>query len=80
MNLAEIKRSNIPKRRLYQIERLIVREATDLWCKEQSFYSDNFAADVEVDTYKKRITIAFGNTACSRMLRAATPPCTSPTI
>ena len=53
----------MPRRRLYQIERLIVREATDLWCKEQSFYCDNFAADVEVDVSKKRITVSFGNTA-----------------
>jgi len=63
MNLADIKQSNMPRRRLYQIERLIVREATDLWCKEQSFYCDNFAADAEVDVRKKRIAVSFGNTA-----------------
>ncbi len=63
MNLADIKQSDMPRRRLYQIERLIVREATDLWCKEQSFYCDNFAADAEVDVRKKRIAVSFGNTA-----------------
>jgi len=63
MNLADIKKSDMPRRRLYQIERQIVREATDLWCKEQSFYSDNFAADVQVDIGAKRITITFANTA-----------------
>jgi hypothetical protein len=63
MNLADIKQSDMPRRRLYQIERLIVREATDLWCKEQSFYCDNFAADAEVEVRKKRITVSFGNTA-----------------
>lgn len=63
MNLADIKQSDMPRRRLYQIERLIVREATDLWCKEQSFYCDNFAADAEVVVSKKRITVSFDNTA-----------------
>jgi hypothetical protein len=63
MNLADIKQSDMPRRRLYQIERLIVREATDLWCKEQSFYCDNFAADAEVEVRKKLITVSFGNTA-----------------
>ncbi len=63
MNLADIKQSDMPRRRLYQIERLIVREATDLWCKEQSFYCDNFAADAEVDVSKKRIAVSFCNTA-----------------
>jgi hypothetical protein len=63
MNLADIKQSDMPRRRLYQIERLIVREATDLWCKEQSFYSGNFAADVEADVIKKRIKISFSNAA-----------------
>ena len=47
LNLADIKQTDMPKRRLYQIERLIVREATDLWCREQSFYCDNFAADAQ---------------------------------
>jgi hypothetical protein len=63
MNLAEIKQSDIPRRRLYQIERMVVREATDLWCKEQSFYCDNFAADVQVDLSSRRIALVFGNTA-----------------
>jgi len=63
MNLADIKQSTLPRRRLYQIERQVVREATDLWCKEQSFYSDNFASDVQVDIGARRITISFGNTA-----------------
>jgi len=63
MNLADIKQSDMPRRRLYQIERLIVREATDLWCKEQSFFCDNFATDAEVEVSKKRITVSFGNTA-----------------
>jgi len=63
MNLAEIKQTDIARRRLYQIERLVVREVTDLWCRERSFYSDNFAADVQVDISTKRITITLGNTA-----------------
>ena len=63
MNLAAIKQSDMPRRRLYQIERVVVREATDLWCKEQSFYCDNFAADADVDVSKKLISVSFGNTA-----------------
>ncbi len=63
MNLAEIKQSDIARRRLYQVERLVVREATDLWCREQSFYSENFAADVQVDIGARRIAVSFGNTA-----------------
>jgi len=63
MNLAGIKKSDIARRRLYQIERLVVREATDLWCREQSFYSDNFASDVQVDISSRRIAVSFGNTA-----------------
>lgn len=73
MNLADIKQSDMPRRRLYQIERQIVREATDLWCREQSFYSDNFAADVQVDMGPRRFSISFANTA--RMQRG-TPEAT----
>jgi len=61
MNLAEIKRSSIPKRRLFQIERAIVREATDLWCKERSYFSENFADDVEVQFKGRQISVSFAN-------------------
>ncbi len=46
--LTEIKLSSISKRKLFQIERTIVREATDLWYLNHTFYSENFSGNVHV--------------------------------
>ncbi|MFC1591917.1 hypothetical protein ACFL43_05290 [Thermodesulfobacteriota bacterium] len=62
MNLTEIKNAHTPKRKLFEIERAIVREATDLWCKEKSFFDDNFSEDVEVDFKGRIIHVVFNNT------------------
>ncbi len=63
MNLADIKKSAIPKRRLFQVERAVVREATDLWCKEKSYFSDNFAENVDIEFKGTVINVTFTNTA-----------------
>lgn len=59
MKLSEIKTSDIPKRKLFQIERAIVREATDLWCKEKVFFPENFSDDVEITFINRKIQINF---------------------
>jgi hypothetical protein len=61
MNLAQIKTSDISKRRLFQIERAIVREVTDLWCMEKSYFIENFAEDVDVEFKGRRIKVAITN-------------------
>lgn len=63
MNLASIKSSHIPKRKLFEIERAIVREIVDLWCKEKSYFNHNFAGDVNIEFKGKRIEVSFSNTA-----------------
>lgn len=62
MILADIKISPISKRKLFQIERAVVREVVDLWCKEKSYFHDNFAEAVDIDFKGKRIEISFTNT------------------
>ena len=59
MNLAEIKTSNISKRKLFQIERAVVREITDLWYLENSYFSDDFTNDVEVKFEGKKVHVDF---------------------
>lgn len=59
MILADIKKSSLPKRKLFEIERAVEREIIDLWCKEKSYFNDNFAAAVEVTFKGRRIDIAF---------------------
>jgi hypothetical protein len=61
MNLAQIKNSNISIRRMFHIERAIVREITDLWCKEKSYFSDDFKEDVELSFKGQRIEVSFTN-------------------
>ncbi len=73
MNLAQIKTSNISYKRLFQIERVIIREVTDLWCKEKSFYSEDFAEDVEIKYKGKRIEVIFINKG---RMRHGTPEAT----
>lgn len=63
MNLAQIKTSDISKRRLFQIERVIVRELTDLWCKEKSYFSNDFAEDIDIAIKGKKIEVTFTNKA-----------------
>jgi hypothetical protein len=62
MNLAQIKTSNIPKRKLFQIERAIVREAINLWIEEKAYFDRNFAEDVDIDFKGNRIVVTFSNT------------------
>lgn len=59
MLLSEIKTSAIPKRKLFQIERAVVRETTDLWCNEKVYFPGNFAEEVDVDLSEKRIKVTF---------------------
>jgi hypothetical protein len=61
MILAEIKNSTISKRKLFEIERAVEREVVDLWCKEKSYFSDNFAEAVDIDFKGKHIEIFFTN-------------------
>jgi len=62
MILAAIKNSPISKRKLFEIERAVVREVVDLWCKDKSYYNDNFAEAVDIDFKGKHIEISFTNT------------------
>jgi len=59
MKLSEIKTSDIPKRKLFQIERAVVREVTDLWCKEKVYFPENFSDDVEITFTSRRIKVNF---------------------
>ncbi len=59
MILADIKKSSISKRKLFEIERAVEREIIDLWCKEKSYFNENFAAAVDVEFKGKRIDISF---------------------
>ena len=61
MLLSEIKNSTISKRKLFEIERAVVREIVDLWCKEKSYYNDNFAEAAAIEFKGKRIDISFNN-------------------
>ncbi len=61
MNLAEIKTSDIPKRKLFQIERAIIREAVNLWFQEKAYFNTNFSEEVEVEFKGKRIEVSFSN-------------------
>jgi hypothetical protein len=62
MTLADIKNSPLSKRKLFEIERAVVREVVDLWCKDKSYFHDNFAEAVVIDFKGKRIEISFTNT------------------
>ncbi|MCX8045185.1 MAG: hypothetical protein N3B18_13785 [Desulfobacterota bacterium] len=66
MNLAALKASSISRRKLFEVERLIVRQVVDLWCKEKSYIDHNFAQDVDVTFSGKRISISFANTVRMR--------------
>ncbi len=61
MILADIKNSTLSKRKLFQIERAVEREVVDLWCKEKSYFVDNFAEAVDIDFKGKHIEISFTN-------------------
>ncbi|MCP4717133.1 MAG: hypothetical protein GY868_18565 [Deltaproteobacteria bacterium] len=61
MKLADYKTSDIPKRKLFQIERAVVREITDQWYYEHRFYADNFSEDVEITPKGKSFTLRFLN-------------------
>jgi hypothetical protein len=61
MILVDIKNSTISKRKLFEIERAVEREVIDLWCKEKSYFSENFAGAVDIDFKGKRIDISFTN-------------------
>ena len=59
MILADIKKSSISKRKLFEIERAVEREIIDLWCKEKSYFNENFAGAVDVEFKGKRMDISF---------------------
>ncbi|MCX5894711.1 MAG: hypothetical protein NTZ51_02600 [Proteobacteria bacterium] len=59
MNLAQIKTSHISKRKLFQIERAVVREMTNLWYKQECYFEGNFAENVDIDFTGRRIKITF---------------------
>ena len=59
MILADIKNSPIAKRKLFEIERAVEREVVDLWCKEKTYFNDNFAEAVDIDFKGKRVEVSF---------------------
>ncbi len=59
MILADIKKSSILRRKLFEIERAVEREIIDLWCKEKSYCSENFADAVDVDYKGTRMDVSF---------------------
>lgn len=61
MNLAEIKNSSLSKRKLFQVERAVVREAINTWFEEKAFFDRNFAEDVEITFRGRRIVVQFTN-------------------
>lgn len=73
MKLSEIKTSDIPKRKLFQIERAVVREATDLWCKKKVYFPENFSDDVEIDFTSRRIKVDF---SCKEKMLKGSPEAT----
>ncbi|MEI6126191.1 MAG: hypothetical protein WCQ99_06510 [Pseudomonadota bacterium] len=73
MNLASLKTSPIAKRKLFEVERAIVREVVDLWCKEKSYCNENFAEDVDVEFKGRRIEISFSN---NRLMQYGAPEAT----
>jgi len=62
MDLASLKASSIPRRKLFEVERIIVRQVVDLWCREKAYFDRNFAKDVDITFSGKRIQVAFTNT------------------
>ena len=73
MNLASLKTSHIAKRKLFEVERAIVREVVDLWCKEKSYFNENFAEDVDVEFKGRRIEVSFSN---NRLMQYGAPEAT----
>jgi hypothetical protein len=73
MNLASLKTSHIAKRKLFEVERAIVREVVDLWCKEKSYFNENFAEDVDVEFKGRRIEGSFSN---NRLMQYGAPEAT----
>ena len=59
MNLTEIKASAISKRRLFQIERVVVREMTDLWFKQGCYFDGNFSENVDIAFQGQQIKVTF---------------------
>ena len=59
MNLAQIKTSDIPKRKLFQIERAVVREMTDLWFRQGCYFEGNFAENADIAFQGQQIKVTF---------------------
>ena len=59
MNLAQIKASDISKRKLFQIERSVVREMTDLWFKQGCYFEGNFAENADISFQGQQIKVMF---------------------
>ncbi len=59
MNLAQIKTSDIPKRKLFQIERAVVREMTDLWFRQGCYFEGNFAENADIAFQGEQIKVTF---------------------
>jgi len=59
MNLAQIKTSDIPKRKLFQIERTVVREMTDLWFRQGCYFEGNFAENADIAFQGEQIKVTF---------------------
>jgi len=73
MNLSSIKVSHISKRKLFEIERAVVRETVDLWCKEKCYCNENFSDDVDVAFRGRRIAVSFSN---RRLMKYGSPEAT----
>lgn len=61
MNLAEIKNSSVSKRKLFQVERAVVREAVNIWFEDKAFFDCNFAECVDITFRGRRIAVQFTN-------------------
>ena len=59
MNLAQIKTSDMPKRKLFQIERAVVREMTDLWFRQGCYFEGNFAENADIAFQGQQIKVTF---------------------
>ena len=49
----------MPKRKLFQIERAVVREMTDLWFKQGCYFEGNFAENADIAFQGQQIKVTF---------------------
>jgi len=49
----------MPKRKLFQIERAVVREMTDLWFRQGCYFEGNFAENADIAFHGQQIKVTF---------------------